>query len=215
MPRVSAEHLAARRQQILDAALACFDRAGFHRTSMQDIFAESGLSAGAVYRYFASKDDIVEAIAEARHARETELINEAMAVADPRLALHRLADLYFGWLTDPDERQRRRVGVQVWAEAVHHDRLRAVVQRGADQRLLLAGFLNDAQQRGLFLPDAKPEALTRVYLALFQGFILQQAWQPDIEVAPYLHAVHAVIDATMPHLDPGRGGDVAKRKGKG
>src|SRR5918992_5210095 len=63
MPKVSEEHLAARRRQILDAALVCFSRSGFHRTSMQQIFEESGLSPGAVYRYFKSKDQIVEAIA--------------------------------------------------------------------------------------------------------------------------------------------------------
>jgi len=164
---------------------------------MQDILRESGLSAGAVYRYFASKEDIIEAIAERRHTREAELIGEAMAVPDPRVALHRLADLYFGWLTDPDEQERRRVGVQVWAEAVHNDRVRAILQRGADQRLLLAGFINNAQTQGFLRLDVLPEALTRVYLALFQGFILQQAWEPGVDVAPYLQAVHAIIDATM------------------
>src|SRR3954469_21945833 len=63
MPRVSDDHLERRRQQILDAARRCFVRKGFHRTSMQDVFAESGLSAGAVYRYFKSKNEIIHAIA--------------------------------------------------------------------------------------------------------------------------------------------------------
>ena len=201
MPKVSPEHLAARRRQILDAALVCFDRAGFHLTSMNDIVAESGLSVGAVYRYFASKEDIVEAIAEQRHAREAELISEAIRADDARSIVHRLADLYFEWLADPDERRRRRVGVQIWAEAVHNERLRAIVQRGADQRLLLAGLLQDAQRRGQLPLGLTPDALTRVYLALFQGFILQQAWEPDVDIEPYLQALHTVIDATMPEHD--------------
>jgi AcrR family transcriptional regulator len=198
MPKVSPEHLAARRQQILDAALICFDRAGFHLTSMRDIFDESGLSVGAVYRYFASKEDIVEAIAGQRHAEEAELIREAIREGEPRSILHRLADLYFEWLADPDERRRRRVGVQIWAEAVHNERLRGIVQRGADQRLMLAGLLQDAQDRGEPLLGVAPDALTRVYLALFQGFILQQAWEPDVDIEPYLQALHAIIDVTMP-----------------
>ncbi|MCQ0020046.1 TetR/AcrR family transcriptional regulator [Actinomadura madurae] len=61
MPRVSEEHLERRRRQILEAARACFVRKGIHETSMQDIFAEAGLSAGAVYRYFKSKNEIIEA----------------------------------------------------------------------------------------------------------------------------------------------------------
>src|SRR5690606_6028432 len=63
MPRVSEEHLERRRQQILDAAQLCFARKGFFDTSMQDVFTESGMSAGAVYRYFKSKNEIVAALA--------------------------------------------------------------------------------------------------------------------------------------------------------
>ena len=57
MPRVAAEHLSARRQQILHAAEACFSRNGFHKTTMQDIIAETGLSAGAIYNYFKGVGD--------------------------------------------------------------------------------------------------------------------------------------------------------------
>jgi AcrR family transcriptional regulator len=64
MPRRSQEYRDARRQHILDAAKRCFVRNGFHETSMQDLFAEADLSAGAVYGYFASKDDVILAIAE-------------------------------------------------------------------------------------------------------------------------------------------------------
>ena len=49
MPKVSEQHREARRDQIVDAALRCFSRKGFQRTSMADIIAESGLSAGAIY----------------------------------------------------------------------------------------------------------------------------------------------------------------------
>jgi AcrR family transcriptional regulator len=198
MPKISDSQRAARRQQILDAALTCFDRAGLHRTSMPDIFREAGLSAGAVYRYFASKDDIIEAIAEQRHATEAALIEEAASILDPREALLHLADLYFAWLTDPDEQRRRRVGVHVWAEALHNTHLRELVLRGTDQRRLLAAYLHDAQHAGRLPLAVDPDSLTRVYLALFQGFILQQAWEPDIDVRAYLDAVRAIVEATMP-----------------
>ena len=51
MPRVDDGYLEARRSQIMDAAITCFAREGFHRTTMQDIIAETGLSAGAICRY--------------------------------------------------------------------------------------------------------------------------------------------------------------------
>src|ERR1700759_3170484 len=63
MPKVTQQYRPARRAQILDSARRCFLRDGFHSTSMQDLFAEAGLSSGAVYRYFPSKDDVIIAIA--------------------------------------------------------------------------------------------------------------------------------------------------------
>jgi AcrR family transcriptional regulator len=47
-----------RRQQIMQAALACFARKGYHKTTMDDIVAESGLSKGTLYWYFKSKDEL-------------------------------------------------------------------------------------------------------------------------------------------------------------
>ena len=61
MSKVSEAHIAARRQQILEAARACVARQGFHQTNIQDICKEAALSPGAVYRYFPSKDHIIAA----------------------------------------------------------------------------------------------------------------------------------------------------------
>src|SRR5262249_31525834 len=65
MARLADPMLAERRRsQILEAALACFRRRGFHQATMQEICAEAGISPGALYRYFGSKSDIIAAIAE-------------------------------------------------------------------------------------------------------------------------------------------------------
>ena len=74
MPKVTQQHRDARREQILAAARRCFLSDGFHATSMQDLFAASGLSSGAVYSYFASKDDVIVAIAEENMRGVTEMI---------------------------------------------------------------------------------------------------------------------------------------------
>src|ERR1700758_1168029 len=64
MPKVSAQYRDERRAHILAAARRCFVRDGFHQTSMQDLVREAGMSSGAVYRYFDSKDAMILAIAE-------------------------------------------------------------------------------------------------------------------------------------------------------
>lgn len=64
MPKVSAEHRAARHAEIVDAALRVLMRKGYSRATMADIIAESGLSAGAIYGYFSGKQDLVRAVGE-------------------------------------------------------------------------------------------------------------------------------------------------------
>src|SRR5262245_2716647 len=58
MPRVSAAHEQEVRDRIVNAALRVFGDRGFHGATMQDVVRESGLSVGAIYTWFKSKDDL-------------------------------------------------------------------------------------------------------------------------------------------------------------
>jgi AcrR family transcriptional regulator len=195
VPKVSDAHREARRQQIIEAAVACFAREGFHRTSMQDIITQSRLSAGAIYRYFAGKDAIVEAIAEERHAHESTLLARAIAQDDLAAGFRQLAHAYFDWLRDPRERRRRRVTVQIWAEALRNKHVAGIMHRGVAQRIPATKALRAAQRRGRLSTSLDPDALSRFMLAVIQGFVLQQAWEPSVDIDRFLGVVDAVIDA--------------------
>ena len=110
MPKISEEKRQARRLQILEVATRCFARQGFHRTSMEDIIRELKSSPGAVYCYFRGKTDIVAAIAEQRHNRESALLAELLASGDLSDGLPHLARAFVELLQDPKERERRKVG---------------------------------------------------------------------------------------------------------
>src|ERR1700724_2851989 len=58
-----------RHEQIMQAAMACFAKRGFHQASMHDISAEAGISVGLIYRYFANKEAVISAMAD-RHKSE-------------------------------------------------------------------------------------------------------------------------------------------------
>ena len=94
MPKISEEKRQARRLQILDVATRCFARQGFHRTSMEDIIRELQSSPGAVYCYFRGKTDIVAAIAEQRHNRESALLADLLASGDVADGLQHLASRF-------------------------------------------------------------------------------------------------------------------------
>ncbi len=52
----------ARPDEVLDAALRLFVRNGFAATKVEDIATDAGLSKGAIYRYFSSKEEIFESL---------------------------------------------------------------------------------------------------------------------------------------------------------
>lgn len=208
MPKVSEAHLAARRRQILDAAVACFSEQGFHRTTMQDIVGRSGLSPGAIYRYFDGKEAIVEAIAAERHAVEMDVVEAA--VARPGLGEGvRALRSFFELLRDPHERTRRRVAVQMWGEALSNPRVRDTVVEGIEGPLeRLADMARDATRRGQLPAHLDADAVGRVMLSLALGFIVQQAWDEDVAVDAYLEVLDELLAAWLGSPSPaGDGSD--------
>jgi AcrR family transcriptional regulator len=197
MPRVTDEHRERRRRQILDAALACFDRRGLHATTTDDIVAEAGLSTGTIYRYFDSKDAIIEAIAAERHARERSLLAAALVGDDPRASLRSFLERYFDWLGDPDEQRRRRVNVYVWAEALHNPRLAGVVASGLAPLDQSVEAVRAAVRSGTFPPALDAEPFVRAVLALLQGFVLQRSWDPTVDLERYRTTALAMVDAFL------------------
>ncbi|MEO5755137.1 MAG: TetR/AcrR family transcriptional regulator [Chthoniobacterales bacterium] len=77
MPAKRQEVSLDRRQQILEAAMLCFGKRGFHQTSMHDISTAAGISVGLIYRYFKNKEEVIGALAEEHKKHIAELIARA------------------------------------------------------------------------------------------------------------------------------------------
>ena len=88
--------------------------------------------------------------------------------------------------------------MQIWAEALVNPGLHKLVMRGIDLPLtVIPQLVREAQGRGELDESLDPDALARVMLAMFQGFILQQAWDEHVDVASFLEAAEAFVDALM------------------
>jgi AcrR family transcriptional regulator len=195
MPRVDDAYLASRRSEIVDAAMTCFSRDGFHRTTMQDIVRESGLSAGAIYRYFAAKEDIIAAIAELRHAPEAAVLDEVSKGSDLGGVLRALIEVSLGRLADPDEQRWRRVNVQVWAEALRDEHIMRVVRGGLDGPIaVLADLVRRGQEAGTVDGEIDAVAAARFCASIFYGLVLQQAWDPEVDVVAYMNVASSMLD---------------------
>jgi TetR/AcrR family transcriptional regulator, repressor for uid operon len=201
MPKISEEQRQARRTEILDVAGRCFARQGFHRTTMEDIIRALKSSPGAVYCYFRGKSEIVAAIAEQRHKRESALLDELLLSGNVAEGFERLGRAFFRMLEDPEEKERRKVTIQIWAESLRDKRIRKIVERGIAQRDLLTAALRNAQQAGQLPEDVDTDAFSRVLLALVQGFILQQAWEPNLDAEAYLTTALRLINASFRQVE--------------
>jgi AcrR family transcriptional regulator len=180
MPKISAAQKQTRRQQILDAALRCFSRDGFHNTTTADIVRESGVSQGTLYLYFRTKDDIIVALADDRHQGEAFLGAMAQSEQDPIKGLSLLLELHGASLESPDRTDARRVGIQGWAEALRNPTIHAKITEGtALVRGEIVRLIERGQRTGQIRTEVVPEAVARTLIAIFQGLMLQVGWGED------------------------------------
>ncbi|UOQ88353.1 TetR/AcrR family transcriptional regulator [Agromyces endophyticus] len=196
MPKVTAEYRAARRDEILDAALRSFATKGFQRTSMADIIAESGLSAGAIYGHFAGKRELVGAVAaRTLEARRIEL-DARRADGGPLSPGDVMATFVDGMRHEPFG----GILLQVWAEAAVDPEIRELVQTvlhglRATLRAQLVEWAEAHPDRVDGDPEAWAARLTPVMLGLGPGFIVQRALVDDFDEEDYL----AMLPLVLPH----------------
>ncbi|BCJ37692.1 TetR family transcriptional regulator [Actinocatenispora thailandica] len=194
MPRVSAEHRTARRRQILDAARRCFDRNGFHRTSMQHILTEAGLSAGAVYGYFRSKDEIMTTIAGETIGQVLAGVGASLD-ADPPPPVSELLDTV---LTEVDRHLgpdgMLRLAVQVWGESMHDAAMSEFVAATyARLRALFVGYAERATTAGVLPAGTDPAQAGAALFGLIPGYILQRVLIGEPDRRDYLAGVRALL----------------------
>lgn len=169
MPRTKDDKLEKkRRHEILEAAACCFVREGFHQASMRSICAEAGLSAGAVYNYFPSKDAIIEGMADWEREEIGELAaymrseqNALTAVVEGARAM--VAE------TSADDAQ---LYAELIAEAGRNAAMRA---RFGETDRALVSLLEETvargQKAGTITRREKAPALARMVMAVYEGFI--------------------------------------------
>jgi AcrR family transcriptional regulator len=196
MPRVTDEHRLARRTQILDAAMATFATEGFQATGMAEVIAASGLSAGAVYRYFASKDQLIEAIADRVLDEAVGRFERLLAEGEP-LDPARTVALVVETVTAIAERgpvDVSRLAVQAWGEALRNPAVGAVAERAYGRlREIFTETVRREVAGGRLPADLDVASAGAALLSLVVGFLLQRLLLRDVEPVAYSAAVSALL----------------------
>jgi AcrR family transcriptional regulator len=171
MARVTEAHIEARRNQILEAAWQCFAHKGYHQTTMQDIATEAGLSAGAIYRYFPSKEGVLRAINDRSQELGRALVEEARSRAgEPLDILLVIGQTWFSEFNDPMFETTARVDIEIWPEIIRNEGLRRNVRRELTfWRKVVTQLLSEARGQGRLREEVDPEAAAILFMCAWQG----------------------------------------------
>ncbi|MCL2895146.1 TetR/AcrR family transcriptional regulator [Brenneria tiliae] len=189
------ERTIARRDQIIAAARLCFRRSGFHGAGMAEIAARAQLSVGQIYRYFASKDAIIEEIV-------SRIVNSKLhflRLEDNHLP--QMAQMLAQRALPGDEATREddhALMLEVTAEATRNRRVAAILQE-ADARLFQQAVVL-LQQRYPHLSPPQIAARVELMAVLSEGtafrMVTSQKASPDRLNQLYQHIFQSTFSDT-------------------
>ena len=175
MPNLQPEATLDRRSQILDAAVVCFAKHGFHQASMHDISAEAGISVGLIYRYFENKEAVIAAMAD-RHKKEIQEVLERAREA-PTL-LESLEILFTAHCCENSPKVLSAFVVDLYAEASRNPQVanlvRDVLQTSMDGVTDLIARSPEGKNAGL-----APNELSELIFAVARGMLMYDVLQPQ------------------------------------
>ena len=196
-PKVPDSYLQARRDQIVDAACACFVEKGLDRTTMPDIFKAAELSPGAVYNYFSSKEDIIEACAAKSLENDNRLISAAVA-SEGDNPIMGLLHTFFPILKTPGIEKTLGFDLDLYAESTRNPRIAAILKVNYDA--LLGRFMElvkQMQQESRLNKELDTRALAQFFIASYFGMLITRVLEPGIDIDNVITVYESILSDNL------------------
>ncbi|HEV7309028.1 TetR/AcrR family transcriptional regulator [Ensifer sp.] len=176
MRKIDPEKHAARRRLILDAAIACFSRKGFHGTSTAEICAEARMSPGNLFHYFPTKHTIIAAIVEEERQETAEIFRKLGEEKDLLAALLGFMDTVLDLAGDP---AYSSLALEIAAEAMRDERIGALAATNdAELQAALAALISGAASRNQVDSAIDAPGAARWIAAIIDGIFSRIAVDP-------------------------------------
>jgi TetR/AcrR family transcriptional regulator, transcriptional repressor of aconitase len=183
MPKVSAEHLEARREEILEGARRAFARYGYEGATVARLEEEIGLSRGAIFNYFPDKWALFfELAARDQHELTTLLMEQGLDAT-----IRHLAEESPDWMA-------------VYFEVVRllrrdSELMKEFQQRGGEGREeQIDAWLKQLLESGVFRKDVKLEDIVLFVNVVANGVALARSLDLTIDTDALIKLVHGGID---------------------
>ena len=167
-----------RPRELLEAALTVFSQRGYRNTRLDDVADAAGVTKGAIYHYFDTKEELLLSVIEHYQAlafgRAEEVLSNRKLSASARI--EQLVKRIF---SRTEERKRHLLALLIRGIAHEVPRVHDRWLRDGPARLwsLVAGLVEEGKRAGEFRADADSEVAARV---LISGLILQRLWSDDV-----------------------------------
>lgn len=175
-PKVTHEYKKAVRDRVLKAAETLFSEKGYYDTSMDEIVAESGLSKGAIYGYFKSKEDLFVALQDRHREASIDELRSTFAPSDSaRTKLEKIVDIAFTSMIGASKKACR-ISLEFDVAA---PRMKSVERRREGRykavRDFLAEIIAEGVEGGEFRQDVDADTTALILLAMADGLSLDWA----------------------------------------
>lgn len=190
MPKLKPETQRARRDHILDTAERCFAKNGFHATTMQMICRGAGISPGALYIYFDSKEALIAGICERDRSEFSERFAGVADAPDVIAALDDLASHYF--VDEP--RYKLAMAVEIGAESTRNDTIRDLFLV-CDETIgeSLGALVQRLQDEGRATPVLPAADAAKLMQIIGDGLLWRRAIDPAFDAAAVMPSVLALV----------------------
>ncbi len=192
MPKVVPEYKEEAKSRILDAANRVFAEKGYHEATMDDIAKRLGVSKGAIYLYFSSKEDLFEAMCNAAPRAFKEILyssfgNEANPIQSATEFFDKMLKLS---ASNPG------LSFEILSEASRNPALKRILkQNHSEYEEVLTGFLAEGRKRRIVGDNVDIRPLANSLIALWNGLetLLVSGVSVDEARRAWLEALKAIF----------------------
>jgi TetR/AcrR family transcriptional regulator, transcriptional repressor of aconitase len=193
-PKMNDAYMNQRRDDIINAAFHCFVEKGIGNTTMQDIFKASELSAGAVYNYFNSKEDIIAAASIKSLERNILIFSEAGNQSGEN-PINNIMDVFLPMIKQEASQKAIGFDLGLYSESTRNPKIAEIVKESSNTLITyLTRIVKQMQENGKYSKTLDARILAQLFIGIFYGVIVSKVIDPDLDIDALTDLIRRVVN---------------------